>query len=65
MHPLTRRSAFLATAGAAALLQGCAQTASGDGIRRDARYKYAEAGGHHDVMLLDAPRFVDALLALG
>lgn len=35
------------------------------GIRQDTRYRYAEVDGHHDVMLLDAPRFVQALLALG
>ncbi len=37
----------------------------GAGIRKDARYQYAEVDGHHDVMLLDAPRFVEALLKLG
>ena len=39
--------------------------AIGAGIRKDSRYQYAEVDGHHDVMLLDAPRFVDALLRLG
>ena len=34
-------------------------------IRKDARFHYAEVEGHHDVMLLDPPRFVDALLKLG
>ena len=36
-----------------------------DGIRKDARFQYAELDGHHDVMLLDAQRLVDALLKLG
>ena len=36
-----------------------------DGIRKDARFQYAEVDGHHDVMLLDAQRLVDALLKLG
>lgn len=34
-------------------------------IRKDARFRYAEVEGHHDVMLLDPPRFVDELLKLG
>ena len=38
--------------------------AIGAEIQKDARYRYAEVDGHHDVMLLDPPRFADALLQL-
>lgn len=37
----------------------------GAGIQKDRRYRYAEVDGHHDVMLLDPARFVEALLKLG
>jgi pimeloyl-ACP methyl ester carboxylesterase len=34
------------------------------GIQKDARFKYAEVEGHHDVMLIDPQRFVSSLLSL-
>ncbi len=34
-------------------------------IRKNKLFQYAEVEGHHDVMLLDPPQFVDALLKLG
>lgn len=34
------------------------------GIQKDNRFKYAEVEGHHDVMLIDPPRFVSSLLSL-
>jgi pimeloyl-ACP methyl ester carboxylesterase len=39
--------------------------AIGAGIQKDPRYRYAEVDGYHDVMLLDPPRFTEALLQLG
>jgi len=33
-------------------------------IQKDARFKYAEVEGHHDIMLIDPQRFVTALLSL-
>ncbi|MBL8380021.1 MAG: alpha/beta hydrolase [Burkholderiales bacterium] len=36
-----------------------------DGIKKDGRFRYAEVEGHHDVMLIDPPRFVSSLLSLG
>jgi pimeloyl-ACP methyl ester carboxylesterase len=34
------------------------------GIQKDNRFRYAEVEGHHDVMLIDPPRFVSSLLSL-
>jgi pimeloyl-ACP methyl ester carboxylesterase len=34
------------------------------GIQKDNRFKYAEVEGHHNVMLIDPPRFVASLLSL-
>jgi pimeloyl-ACP methyl ester carboxylesterase len=34
------------------------------GIQKDNRFRYAEVEGHHDVMLIDPPRFVASLLSL-
>ena len=34
------------------------------GIQKDKRFRYAEVDGHHDVMLIDPPRFVSSLLSL-
>lgn len=33
-------------------------------IQKDTRFKYAEVDGHHNVMLIDPPRFVSSLLSL-
>ena len=41
-----------------------AQSAIAAAIQKDSRFRYAEVDGHHNVMLIDPPRFVSALLAL-